>query len=177
MRRHQKQNGDGAPKGQRFDANDYAPDSETTLLEAGTLTGDVRDVLLTHVRAIKVPWALLAEDEQRDIINALSKCAEDVVRRTVRVVTAADFPTVVVELKEFKIKGGIELKCAAAGLIENITHLAEHGTAPAVLVLAEHGTAPAVLVLAEASIFFGERAAARPDKDQRDLPLEGEGAD
>ena len=39
--------------------------------EAATLAGDVRDVLLTHVRSIKVPWAMLSEDEQSATISAL----------------------------------------------------------------------------------------------------------
>ena len=41
------------------------------MAEAATLAGDVRDVLLTHVRSIKVPWAMQSEDEQSATISAL----------------------------------------------------------------------------------------------------------
>jgi CHAD domain-containing protein len=157
-----KRKDDDAPNGTQFNANDYMPDAEEAQLEAGTLSGDVRDVLLTHIRSMTVPWAMLNEEEQRDKISAISKCAEDLVRKAIKVVTAQNFPTIIVEVKEWKVKGGIEMKCGASALIENIHSLAEHGPSPA------------VLVLAEASGFFGERAKARADKDQKSLPLTDE---
>jgi len=150
---------DNEPRGHRFSASDYvATEVDDAQMAESTLSGDVRDVLLTHLRSIMVPWTMLSEEEQREKIFAVSKCADDLVRRVIGIVTAKQFPTVVVELKEWKVKGGIELKCAASSLIENITHLAEHGPSPA------------VLVLAEASAFFGERAPAKPMKNQPNIP-------
>jgi hypothetical protein len=39
------------------------------------------------------------------------------------------------------------------------------------IALAEHGSRGAILVLADASTFLGERAPAKADKDQPDLPM------
>lgn len=149
------------PKGdEMFDANAYAPDEADAPLDAATLSGDIRDVLLSHMRAMNVPWAMLSEDEQRDKIEAVTRCAETLVRRTVLTLATADFPAIAVSLGAIKFDKGIEVKFACAPTIENITRLALHG----------HGTA--VLVLAEAADYFGERAAARPQKNQPDLPLD-----
>lgn len=45
-------------------------------MEAATLAGDARDVMLRKLRAIKVPWAMLSELEQRGAILEI----EDVAR-------------------------------------------------------------------------------------------------
>ena len=56
-----------------------------------------------------------------------------------------------------KIDKGLEIKLGAISTIANITHLAEHGKARA------------VLVLCDPDIFFGEKAEAKPDPDQTNL--------
>jgi hypothetical protein len=57
------------------------------------------------------------------------------------------------------VKDGIKLELEVSSLVENI-----HA-------LAEHGNGSAVLVLAEPSVYMGERAPAKADKDQPDLPI------
>lgn len=52
------------------------------------------------------------------------------------------------------------MKLAASATVENITTLAEHGKGSGLLVLADHAA------------YMGERAAAKPDKGQPDLPLD-----
>jgi len=145
--------------GNNFNANDYLPNGEDASIEASTLSGDVRDVLLTHVRSMTIPWAMLSEDEQRDKIYALSECAKDLVRRALAAISTTGFPSIVVGIGAVKIDKGLEIKLSANSSVEVITKLAEHGKNAA------------VLVLAEAADFFGERAPAKPDKDQPDLPL------
>jgi predicted dinucleotide-utilizing enzyme len=107
-----------------------------------------------------VPWAMLREDEQRDKIDAISECAKDAVRRAVAAIAVGGFPAVIVSIGAIKIDKGLEIKIAAAGSVENITRLAEHG---------KQG---AILILVESSAYFGERAAAKPDPDQPNLPIE-----
>lgn len=136
--------------------------SETDLSQ-DTLTGDVRDVLLTHIRAMETPWSKLSERQQREKIDAAAKAAETLVRGAVRIVSTAGFPHVVVSTGKFTVKDGVKLEVIASSSVDNITKLAEHGTGGA------------VLVLAEVSAFFGERKAAKPDPDQPDLPIDGEG--
>jgi hypothetical protein len=51
------------------------PETLIEMAEAETLSGDIRDALLTHVRSIQVPWTMLAEDEQQNAIDAIEKTA------------------------------------------------------------------------------------------------------
>jgi hypothetical protein len=135
------------------------PETLIDIAEAETLTGDIRDALLTHVRSIKVPWAMLAEEEQQEAIAAISKTAEYAVRQIASIIAMRGFPHVIASLGKWTVKDGIKLELEVSSLVENI-----HA-------LAEHGNGSAVLVLAEPSVYMGERAPAKADKDQPDLPI------
>lgn len=128
--------------------------------ETGTLAGDIRDVILTHFRSIKVPWAMLNEQEQRDKINAIDNFGRDVARRAVHMVAASDMPTVHVMVGKWTVGEQIELKVSSAALLANITRLAEHGQTAAVLVLADPGA------------YMGEREKQQADPDQPGFPFD-----
>lgn len=130
------------------------------MAEAETLSGDIRDALLTHVRSIKVPWAMLAEDEQAETIAAIVKTAEHAVRQIAAIMAQRGLPHIVASVGKWTVKDGIKLELEASSIVENI-----HA-------LAEHGNGAAVLVLAEPSVYIGERAPAKADKDQPDLPID-----
>jgi hypothetical protein len=132
--------------------------------EADTLSGDIRDALLTHLRAIRVPWAMLGEDEQAEHIAAVQNTAEAAVRRIVGLIAGGGMPAVTGTIAKFTVKDGIKVELNVASLVSNIC------------ALAEHGKASAVLVLSNASEYIGEHAPARPDPDQPDLPMEGKAA-
>lgn len=131
---------------------------------AETLTGDVRDVLLTHVRSMETPWSKLPEWDQRDRIRAIEKCAEDLVRRSVHVIAHKGHPHLVVSTGKWSVGELIDLKVGAASSVENITKLAEHGIGSAILVLIEPGE------------FFGQREEAKADPDQPVMDLGGDDA-
>jgi hypothetical protein len=134
-----------------------------TIIDAAqtdTLSGDIRDALLTHVRSIRVPWAMLAEDEQQATIDAIQHCAEHAVRQVVALIAQAGAPHVHAKIAQWRVKGGdLKLELAITPLVDNM------------IALAEHGSRGAVLVLADASEFIGEQAPAKADKDQPDLPI------
>jgi len=129
-------------------------------LQTETLSGDVRDALLTHVRDMNVGWKFLSEKEQRDKIYAMTRCAETLVRQTINLVSNFEFPNLSVEVGVVKIDKALEIKLGALTTIQNITHLAEHGKSRA------------VLVLCDPEVFFGEQAPAEPDADEPALPLD-----
>lgn len=133
-------------------------------LAAETLTGDVRDMLLTHIRAMETPWSKLSERDQELKISAAVKCADELVRRAVQVVAHKGFPHLIVGTGKWAVKEGIILEVKSSGTVENITKLAEHGVGAA------------ILVLAEPSQFWGEKDKAKPEPDQPDL-LDDELAD
>jgi hypothetical protein len=133
------------------------PEAIIDIAEADTLSGDIRDALLMHVRSIQVPWAMLAQDEQQAIIDAITKTADHAVRQIARIVATADLPHVLAKVSKFTVKNEIKIELLATSLVANIC------------ALAEHGNGNAVLVLADAADFIGERAPAKADPDQPDL--------
>jgi hypothetical protein len=135
------------------------PEVLIEMAEAESLSGDIRDALLTHVRTIKVPWAMLAEDEQQAAIDAIEKTAQFAVRQIAALMARRGLPHIIASVGKWTVKDGIKLELEASSLVENIT------------ALAEHGNSAAVLVLSEPSMYIGERAPAKADKDQPDLPI------
>ena len=128
--------------------------------EGKTLSGDIRDMILMHMRDMKVPWAMLNESEQADKISAASKAGEHCVRECLATIAKNKLPSLAVSVGAYKVDKALEIKLGASPSVSNIT------------LLAEHGTGGAVLILAEASDYFGQRAPAKPAKDQPALPLE-----
>ncbi len=130
-------------------------------LVADTLSGDLRDALLTHVRSMENPWSKMSERDQENKINAIERMAEDVVRRAVHMIAAGEHPIVHVTVGKMTIdKGVIESKIVASALLDNIVAL--NGV---------RGL-QAVLVLTDASTYMGEREAALADPDEPELPVE-----
>lgn len=123
-----------------------------------TLTGDLRDALLTHVRSMQTPWSKMSERDQGDKIDAIEKLAEDTVRRAVSIIARRGFDVIPVIVKDFGVKGR-----AIKGKFEALTSEAT------LVALGDHQEQAAIIVLTDASDFVGEQAQARPDKDQPDL--------
>jgi hypothetical protein len=144
---------------ERIDPSYFGIETEPFSLQAETLSGDIRDILLGHLRTIKVPWAMLNQDEQSDKIEVITNCAQDVVRRALAILIKGGFPALIVEVGAYKVDKGVEVKVQAPATVENIT------------LLAQHGKGTAVLILAEAADYYGERSPAVPTKDQPDLPF------
>lgn len=144
---------------ERVDEDGVIHDDERQFLDlqAETLTGDIRDVLLTHVRSMDVGWQLLTETQQRDKIYALEEAAKSLVRQSFQIVTQTKFPSLTVAVGKVVMDKGVQINLDTNSTIENITRLAQHGKQAA------------VMVLCDPDLFFGERDAARPDPDQRDM--------
>ena len=136
-----------------------ALDNAVTLAEE-TLTGDVRDVLLTHIRTMQDPWSKMSEEAQQDKIDAIEACAEDVVRRAVAIISRRGFEVIHVNIADFTVKGG-EVKGKFGALVseQNVVSLSDHQGKSALIVLTDY------------SDFFGEKAPAVADADQPDLPI------
>lgn len=135
-------------------------------LAAETLSGDVRDALLSQVRSMETPWSKLSEKDQQWRIESVQRLSETIVRRAMAVVAHQGFTHLDVRIatKGKFGDGGIELTANAPFTVDNMMRLAEHKGGSAILVLTEVGE------------FFGQRRAARAEPDQRTMPL-GEGDD
>lgn len=124
-----------------------------------TLTGDLRDAILTNMRSMETPWSLLSEAKQQDKIDAAVKMAEDLVRRATELIAAKGFDHVLVKIGKMVIaeKGFVQSSIECAKSEENVVHLMARQNAHA------------ILILGDPADYFGEREAAKPDPDQPEL--------
>lgn len=133
-----------------------------TGFQAETLRGDVRDKFMDDVVRRMPGWTQMREHEQKGIIATVNSIACLVVREVAEAVAHRGFTHMQVSTGEFTVKDGIKMKVSASYNVENITKLAEHGGGEAILVFSDVGD------------FFGQRADAAFDKDEPELPIDGE---
>lgn len=134
-------------------------------LRLESLSGDMRDEMLTRIKQLKATWGLLSQNEQMDVANGLELFAKNMVRRAVHLVTRQKFPHTAVQLAEMKIGGskGIEAKI----ICDNVQHNRE--------VLGEHVGQFVQIVMIDSDTFMGERNAVQTDPDQPGFNLDGDG--
>lgn len=127
-------------------------------IAADTLSGDIRDALLTHVRSMETPWSKMSEKAQSDKIYAISNAAERLVRKAVAIVAAAGHEPMFGRIAKFTVKDEIKAELVAASSVANIEKVAENIGQPA------------IIIFANPEVFMGERSEAAADKDQPELP-------
>ena len=131
-------------------------------LSLGTLSGDLRDVLLTRFRQMQKPWAQMTADEQSDFGNAMDQAARNLVRQTVRLFTGYEWPRVVVTLGEVKIIGGDKSRIEGKIVCPNIADYRD--------VLGEHAGTQVMLLAVDSATFMAEKSPVQIDPDQPELP-------
>lgn len=124
-----------------------------------TLTGDIRDMILTHIRSMETPWSKLGESQQRDKVYAATEAAGNLVRKAVNIIAKRELPCIHVQLGKWTVDKGVKLETIASATTENIERLAEHGKGYA------------ILVFADSEQYFGERASVQVDPDEPELPI------
>ena len=136
--------------------------TEDTVFQAETLRGDIRDKFMDEVVRTMPGWTQMREHQQRAVISTVNSISCLVIRRAAEIIAHRGFTHLQVSTGEFTVKDGIKMKVGASYNVENITKLAEHGGGEAILIFAETGA------------FFGQRAEAAFDKDEPELPIEGQ---
>lgn len=131
-------------------------------ITAGTLSGDLRDVMLTHIRSMEDPWSKLSESKQQDKIYAVQNACEEIVRRAVRIIAADQRDVIDVKVDKFTVKDTIKMEVAANVTTPNIEHLAEN-----------RGRS-AILMFVTAADYIGQKAEAKGEPDQPALPIDDE---
>lgn len=133
-----------------------------TEMEIETLAGDIRDAMLMRVRDMKRPWSMLTQEEQTDLANGLEMASRDMTRAAIRLLTAWEWPRVIVDLGEVKIIGGDKARIEAKVVAPNYDTYRN--------VLGEHAGQTVMLLAVDSETFMGERAPVEIDPDQPDLP-------
>lgn len=127
-----------------------------------TLSGDLRDVMLTHIRSMETPWSKLSERLQEDKIYAIQNACEHIVRQAVQTIAASGHDVIAVEVSKFTVKDTIKMEVVA-----NVT-------TPNIEQLADNRGRNALLIFVSASDYLGERASASADKDEPELPIDAD---
>lgn len=135
------------------------------LVAAETLSGDLRDVLLTHIRSMETPWSKMSEQAQSDKIYAISNASETIVRRAVAIIAARGVEPIFGRIAKFTVKDEIKAELVASSSVANIEAIAENiGQA-------------AIIIFANPEVFLGEKAPATAEKDQPELPIDADDLD
>lgn len=128
-------------------------------MEPKLLYGDLRDAILQRLRAMPKPWTTMSSKEQAEMIESVERATEDLIRKVVHLVAAFGRPTIEGQIESLTAKDGIGVKVVISKHAENRLKLLDAVSGKVLLVLADHEG------------FMGERAPAKPDDDQRALPL------
>ncbi|MBY0355684.1 MAG: hypothetical protein K2Q12_08160 [Rickettsiales bacterium] len=135
-------------------------DIDNISLDSGTLFGDVRDVLLGHIKALPKPWPQMSQSEQEDAIERACSLSRDLIKRVVHIVASDGRHTIVANLDKVTIKDGIQAQVTLSKADPN-RHILIDCTGQAVLI-----------VLADATDFDGQKEEALADLDQPSLPID-----
>lgn len=133
---------------------------DTEEMAAETLSGDLRDVMLTHIRSMETPWSKMSERAQSDKIYAISHACETIVRRAVAIIAARGAEPVFGRVTKFTVKDEIKAELVCASSVGNIEKVAENISQPA------------IVIFANPDVFMGEKAPASADPDEPGLPID-----
>ena len=127
----------------------------TDAIQAPTLVGDVRDLLLQEMRDTKnaLPWTTRSEKEQREMIDRADRFARDLVTKAISVVAAAECPSIRVKIDSWTVKDGIKIVTKAFTTPDNVAALSD-------------GTDTPLLVFVSLDDVGGERGTISPAPDQ-----------
>lgn len=138
---------------------DEVLDERSLKIARETLTGDVRDMILMDMkdRKTSLPWNLRGEEAQKETIEQVTRFAEGLVERIVRVVAAGGRKVIQARLNKVTIKDEIKAELELSKMDEQ-RHQLMDSTGAAVMV-----------VIADAEIFQGQRAPVVAAKDQKPM--------
>lgn len=144
----------------------YFEDTDVTTsvvdLAAETLRGDLRDAVLEWFKGTPKAWHVMSEAEQKAFAGRADSFAAQLVREACSIIAAAERPTIVARLVEYKEKEGVEAKLKLPSTGETVAAL--HAACGQ----------DVLLVTAGAENFGGQRGDAQIDADAPELPIDAD---
>lgn len=129
----------------------------TPQLAVDTMTGDIRDFLLTWIRSMQKPFQQMAEKDQKNVISAAEDAARNLVGAVIGQISSNGFEKAFVKVVQFTVKGGIEAKISADCSDHNLLNFSRFSTRSA------------IMVFADPAEFDGQVSPAQLWADQRDI--------
>ncbi len=80
----------------------------TQELVADFMFGELRDALLTEIKALGNPWPMMPQQEQDEVIERIDGQVKDVIERAADTLAAHEFPIIAGQLDTITIKDGIK---------------------------------------------------------------------
>lgn len=104
---------------------DFAP--ETLELAADMMTGQLRDLVLDHMRDGKqtLPWNLLSEDIQKQTISTVEQSVRHAVSQAVQIIARDGKHAIDCHVEQIVIKDGIKIVLTAARTPANLIHVGD----------------------------------------------------
>lgn len=139
-------------------------DEEKTIdIAKETMTGDIRDCILTILRTQAKSWKELTEDEQRNLAGDVQEQVEHIVARSVHLIAADGRPVIEAKLDSIMVKDGFK-----ATITMSKEHELRHQ-------LIDSQGCAVLLVVSDSEPYKGEKAPANIDPSQRTLPVDDTG--
>lgn len=143
------------------DSTDEMDDLDERALKIAreTLTGDIRDLILTDMkdRKTSLPWNLRNQEAQQEAIDQVNRLALGIVERVVKIVAAGGRRTITAHLKKVTVSDGIKAELELSKMDAQRHELID-ATGSAVMI-----------VVADASLFEGEREPVTASPDQKPI--------
>lgn len=134
-------------------------DEQALKIARETLTGDIRDVILTDMkdRKTSLPWSMRKQAEQEEVIAQVTKFAEGIVSRVVKIVAAGGRKTIQAHLKKVTVQDEIPAVLELSKSDQQRHQLIDATGASVLVVVADH------------EIYQGERALIFATPDQSSI--------
>lgn len=139
-------------------------EQELTIEEmtAHTIGESLMQLVIQEFKAMPDVWQKLSEAKQRDVIDRARESVSKSVRNAVRLIASDGKPIISGVIEQVNAKAGLELKIKVAGCSsENKLALIEHA-----------GGGTCLIVLADAAANMGNMNIIKPEKDQKEIPIE-----
>lgn len=134
--------------------------TEAIELASKTLLGDLRDALLSEIRAMPDAWRKMKEADQRKAALRIEDTCRDLIARGVAILASNNRVAITVNLDQINFKSkGTEAKVAFLGLSREMKHALTDAQGGRVLI-----------VIADAEQHMGARRPAQIDKQEPALP-------
>lgn len=134
-------------------------DERAMTIARDTLTGDIRDIILTDMkdRKTSLPWNLRGEEAQQQIIDQVTRFAEGIVTRAVQIVASGGRKVIRAQLTKVTVKDGIKAELELLKSDEQRHQLMD-----------SVGTS-VMVVIADPEIYQGDREPVTPTRDQPEI--------
>lgn len=100
-------------------------DADKLDLQAATLVGDVRDMMLNYFKQ-HTDWKSMKQNKQEEIASGCLHLAQEMVRRTSGLVSSRGFPSFHANLQQITIKDGFKAVITGSKQVECLKEIMDH---------------------------------------------------